>query len=381
MISDQFITARKRTINQALLIITIFCMVTMIVGLYTKGENLQQIPGRIFAILSYYAYGLLISNISFYLMRFSKQRILTYLPLFIMSNPLMDAASFIWVERVMNAEVLYNWILPVSVVLEVATLVYLFFVVRKYPQAFSLARVENLERTEAPSNKPDKLDKIIFQLNNALGQGDTGLDRIIRSLIQRADASRRNILFTIIAIAGIVTVGISFSVGMTAYSEIKKVRELEKTRLELIAITKEITNSDPAKFPELKKDIQKIISQKYGDEKSYQQTIQNIEKQTVVSWPDIAMRVTIAALTLFLVQVFFNIYKYNQQQLANLLTRAETLELYRETGADQEALRTGLLAKLDTNPSFDKTPVSPTEQIINVFSKTKENKFRSATKQ
>jgi len=372
MISDQYITSQSKTINYLLLIITIVCIVAVSLGIYLRGGLLYEIPSKIFGIISYYVYGLLMSKISFYLIRFSGRKYLAYIPLIVMSNPIFDAVTFFWVDKYVNAEIFYSFILPISVIFEVIAMLILFQQVKANPQAFSLSRVENISRAPSQSQRDDSASRIVYNSNDALGQGTTTLDRIIRSLMQRAEGYKKNILATMLAILVIVGIGISFSVGMTAYSEVKKVRELERTRVELINITDKFKSSDTTNLVKLKTDIQKIIKQNYGDEKGYQQIIQNIEKQTVVSWPDIAMRVTIAALTLFLVQVFFNIYKYNQQQVSNLVTRAETLELYKETGANQEELRSGLLNKLDTSPSFDKTPSSPADQIINVITKSKE---------
>jgi len=207
-----------------------------------------------------------------------------------------------------------------------------------------------------------------------LGKGNSILDKVITSVLSRANASSRVISFTLVIMLVIVAIGGSASFGTVALSEAKKVRELEAERLKMLNIINIIQEADSTKFDERNNKLKEIISYRYGNENTYKSIIENIEKQSYVSWPDIAMRITIAALTLFLVQIFFHIYKYNQQQASHLFTRAEILELYKESGADQSELRLGLLAKVDSNPKFEKSPSTPTEQFINVISKAKDVK-------
>ena len=85
------------------------------------------------------------------------------------------------------------------------------------------------------------------------------------------------------------------------------------------------------------------------------------------------MRVAIAALTFFLVQVFLRIYKYNKQQNTSLLTKAEVLELFNEPGTDMKKLREILASKIEENPKFGNSPTTPIEQIIHIAEKAKSN--------
>ena len=78
-----------------------------------------------------------------------------------------------------------------------------------------------------------------------------------------------------------------------------------------------------------------------------------------INWEHIAMRGTIAALTIFLVQIFFHIFKYNQTQESLLSSKAEVLELYKEDEPKRKDLRAYFLSKIDSNPAFSKSPKAP----------------------
>ena len=128
-------------------------------------------------------------------------------------------------------------------------------------------------------------------------------------------------------------------------------------------LNKKLSNNDSLK------KVAAFIQQKFGDD--FKRSIDNLQTQSVIRWPEIALRATIAILTLFLVQVFFNIYKYNQQQTSHLYSKAETLELYRNAEAEKVEMRKGMLSKMDPAPRFERGPTPPTEQIINVLDKVK----------
>ena len=124
------------------------------------------------------------------------------------------------------------------------------------------------------------------------------------------------------------------------------------------------------------KSIKESIETTFGsleDTKNYKQLLENIQKKESYNLSEIIMRVAIAALTFFLVQVFLRIYKYNKQQYTSLLTKAEVLELFNEPGTDMKKLREILASKIEENPKFGNTPTTPIEQIINIADKAKSN--------
>ncbi|WP_445454479.1 hypothetical protein [Flavobacterium sp. 25HG05S-40] len=223
----------------------------------------------------------------------------------------------------------------------------------------NLILIANLSDTKTPNKKNENQDA---------STENSYVSKIIKLILERANSSNRNTTFSLIIMIIIVIIGGSASFGTVALNEVNKIRELETERIKMLNIItilkdEQISNTDR------NNEIKEILTSRYGNETSYNEVIKNIEQQSYISWPDIAMRITIAALTLFLVQIFFHIYKYNQQQASNLFTRAEVLELYQESDSNLDELRLGLLSKLDQNPKFDKSPTSPTEQFISIIKK------------
>lgn len=215
-------------------------------------------------------------------------------------------------------------------------------------------------------------NKIVEQ-KRSLGAGDSILDSVIMSTLFRASGSGKMIFLSIIILLIITVIGGWASFGAVALNEARIVRELEAERSRLMDVTVMLKTVKSDSSPELLEFIKNTINTRYAGQSSYANIIENVEKQTDVDWPDIAMRVTIAALTLFLVQIFFQIYKYNQQQQAQLNLRAEVLELYKETSADQTELRRELLTKLEITPRFGRTPTTLADQILTSLSKSKDN--------
>lgn len=366
---------RFKLTNQLLATLTVCCSIAAVVNLYLDKGFILDVPLRILGIFSYFAYAYLVSRVCRYLSFYSDRKIPVWLPVLILTNPVVENFTYFLSIRYISPEVFNPIISMVSIMAEL----YVVYIVVQVFNRVDFQGTTSRRQTGAPP----VLDTAPVAANtgagpaeqNVLGTGNSILDKVIRVIIDRVNTSKSTINITFYTILIIVVFGVSFSVGTVALNELSRIRELESTRIDMLKISNKLTTTvgnDTTKLADLKRDIQDLVSQKYGAENSYEKTLANIEKQTSVSWPDIAMRVTIAALTLFLVQIFFNIYKYNQQQVAALLTKAETLELYRADGANQEELRKGLLDKLENNPGFDKNPTSPSEQIINLFGKAKD---------
>ena len=213
----------------------------------------------------------------------------------------------------------------------------------------------NLGRaTSAKSNEPT-----IPSAENPL------LNRVIDLIRGRAVASTKMLTLSLTIMIILVLAGGAASVGTIALNEVSKVRQLEAERVRLLTITDSLQTADFN--ADNVKAIQHLIKREYGDEHSYHALLEDIQKQSLISWPDIALRITIAVLTLFLVQVFFHIYKYNQQESAYLFSKAEILELFDDPEADKDELRKALLARIETAPKFGRSPKTPTEQIINIL--------------
>lgn len=210
---------------------------------------------------------------------------------------------------------------------------------------------------------------------------NSSIDKVISSIENRASSAEKSISNSLIIMVVLVFIGGGTTIGTLAFSKASKVRELEIKRIELIEISDSLnkihsdfsTNSiisDTAKFRSISKQLNNIkisIDKKFGQKNTYKDVLDNIQRSEIISWEDIAIRITIAALTLFLIQIFFHIYKYNQQQASSLRSKAEVLILFNESGADLNDLRNGLLSKLSTEAKFGKDPTTPTEQIINII--------------
>lgn len=194
------------------------------------------------------------------------------------------------------------------------------------------------------------------------------LTAVIQKLRNRADDYDKMKFTTLIIMVIILFIGGAASIGTMVFDEVKNLREIEKHRILLIKTIEELELYSESYEPNIS-ELTTLVNQRYGDGDTYKSLIESIERQSLTSWPDIAMRVTIAALTLFLVQIFFHIYKYNQQQSSMLYNRAELLELHCEPNADINELRKSLLNKEDYLPKFDNGPESPTGKVIDVISK------------
>jgi hypothetical protein len=239
---------------------------------------------------------------------------------------------------------------------------------------------------------PFSSNGILSEPEHLLGQGNTKFDRVIRALFYRVNRSEKTAKLSLAIIVLLVFIGGSISIGTIALDQFSKLRQLEKVRQNMLFAIDQIDrrnfhfdlqdSKDSTVSIERQLDnviansIKTAVEATFGDledTKNYKQLLENIQKKESYNINEIIMRVAIAALTFFLVQVFLRIYKYNQQQSTSLLTKAEVLELFNEEGADKEKLRELLASKIEGNPKFGNTPTTPIEQIINIADKAKSN--------
>jgi hypothetical protein len=114
----------------------------------------------------------------------------------------------------------------------------------------------------------------------------------------------------------------------------------------------------------------------YADSPEYKATLKTIQDQTVNSIPDTAIRVTIGVLTVFLVQIFFAIYKYTSHVAESLSSRADALQLLEESPEGAMAIRDAMAIHASAGtPVFSGGPRSPLEEaarLIRDASKRKE---------
>lgn len=339
-----------------------------IVGAYLNGRPAYN---AIFAFFSLFE-PLVLALFAVFMRRLidpnSSKKVLLYLPYIAISIPVLNSVFSFFLKNfdVILYAIIYNFLLITT------HMFVLFAFIRPLQRRLVYAK---------PWIDEEEFKKVKDMLNNFCSPAEsevkdntpTILEKVIQSILIRVSSSNRAVTFSLIIMVLMVIIGGGASFGTVALSEANKIRELEVERGNLLRLTYLLNHPDSIKDNNHYKEIRERISLKYGNQNSYKNLLENIEKQSYISWPDIAMRITIAALTLFLVQIFFHIYKYNQQQASQLMNKAETLELFREADANQAELRTFLLSKSDFSTKFDKSPVSPTEQIINIIGKSKDS--------
>ena len=300
----------------------------------------------------------------------------------------MSSITDYFSRELMEYEVFFNTLFKIDVYIITAVLAVLcvIFYSKKYNKA-----LVNLPQSTTDTS-PTHLNTILLESELLLGQGATIIDRVIKSLLYRANRSEKTAKLSLVLIVILVFIGGSISIGTIALDQFSKLRQLEKVRQEMLSVVDKLdlnkmrisylNSKDSIERFTIKHDkdiarsIQESIIITFGsleDTKNYKQLLENIQKKESYNISEIIMRVAIAALTFFLVQVFLKIYKYNQQQNTILLTKAEVLELFNEPGSDMKKLREILASKIEENPKFGNTPSTPIEQIINIADKAKSN--------
>lgn len=326
-----------------LIVVVVGCMVITSSISYIFGTPSAWIISRLFNWVSVLVIALLLSKLCHFISLLSKRKILVVIPYLALIPSLLYSLDFLITRSNDDYALIQMYFYILSFIGVLVRVFILVVLARELNWFFTQAErvIVNPIEVDLRMGDNDKdgnsKDATEAEMNERrlLGRGSSILDNIINSILNRAGTSTRFVYFAISAIILIVIIGGSASFGTVALNEANKVRELESERLKMLEIVNAIQTNDSSKSAERNIEVKRIISARYGDESSYKVILENIEKQSYVSWPDIAMRMTIAALTLFLVQIFFHIYKYNQQQASQLLTKAEVLELYKEPGADQ----------------------------------------------
>lgn len=351
--------------------------------LYTTGA-------WIMAFVSAILYSKIIELLSLF---FFKVKEFTYLilifplaPIFYILSNIPSSEDFRW--QLTGYSKFFDTLFTIDIFIIFSTIVILCIILCSKQYLETLTKVtKNI--TEASPFPPNS---ILSEPELLLGQGNTNVDRVIKSLFYRANRAEKTAKLSLALLVLLVFIGGSISIGTIALNQFSKLRQLEKVRQNIVFAIDQIDNrtfpfeirdrKDSIHFYARQLDsvvansIKESIKATFGnleDTKNYKQLLENIQKKESYNISEIIMRVAIAALTFFLVQVFLRIYKYNKQQCTSLLTKAEVLELFNEPGTDMKKLREILAAKIEENPKFGNTPTTPIEQIINIADKAKSN--------
>ncbi|HEX4954889.1 MAG TPA: hypothetical protein VF017_15975 [Thermoanaerobaculia bacterium] len=233
-------------------------------------------------------------------------------------------------------------------------------------------RDQGLEDSDASVSLPSALEPETSQ--KALGL-------VTRRLYARSLAAERTSRISMAAMFVLVFIGGGASVGLWMSSHVERLRDVEAERYKVLRLAtvmerleKEAVSSEAREFfqkraPELLSEIR----QNYSHSQSYEQLLKTIQTQSQTSWPDIAIRATIAVLTLLLVQIFFSVYKYHSHQAAVLAQKAESLQLI---ASDQEAsalLRREVVKTVSVSPQpFGEAPKTAVQEVLDMASKLKE---------
>lgn len=213
-------------------------------------------------------------------------------------------------------------------------------------------------------------------LLSLLGRGDGYIDRVVNSVIERSRKSERQSNFSLIVMLILVMIGGMASFGLWAFTHADRISTLEAERNKLITLQQGFKDTQDKIDPndaELKARLDrliKFIEQNYSNSESYKDSLNRLSQQSQSNYADIAIRVTIAVLTIFLVQVFFAVYKYNRH-LANMLAaKAEALELAgNDEDSRKELSREAVSIVKETVPGFGARPRTPLEEVIQVADK------------
>jgi len=212
----------------------------------------------------------------------------------------------------------------------------------------------------------------------AIAKDSPGPDAAIHSYVtaairtrsrETADSARLSMLIMIL----LVLVGGGASVGLWFVSQLDRIRSLELERNKLVHLTSSLEQLSRQNTPQQAaalKQVQAFIQDNYNAAHSYEVLLRDIADKTQTSWPDIAIRATVAILTLFLVQIFFSVYKYSQH-LSNLLARkAEALELLGVFAEDRQGVRKEMIAVAKEGfPGFSAGPNTPLQDVIDILDK------------
>lgn len=210
----------------------------------------------------------------------------------------------------------------------------------------------------------------------SLGQGNDYIDRVIHSVLRRSMKSERAASFSLTIMLTLVMIGGMASFGLWVFTHADRVSTLEAERNKLISLQaemREIRDKLGTGSEELKAQFDRLfkyIEQNYSTSASYEATLNKLSLQSQTNLADIAIRVTIAVLTIFLVQVFFSVYKCNRHLAIMLAAKAEALEL---AGNNDDARKELSLEAVnivkESVPGFGSRPRTPIEEAVRAAEK------------
>jgi hypothetical protein len=191
---------------------------------------------------------------------------------------------------------------------------------------------------------------------------------------QTSEGARLSMIIMIL----LVLVGGGASVGLWFFGQLDRIRTVELERMKLLHLSTNLdrlSTQTTTQQAENVAQLRRFVQDNYGQDNSYQALLRDIAAKAQTSWPDIAIRATVAILTLFLVQIFFSVYKYSLHLSNILAAKAEALELVGVSSEDRQNLRKEMIAvATEGAPGFSPGPNTPLQELLDIVEKLKKAK-------
>lgn len=241
---------------------------------------------------------------------------------------------------------------------------------------FRATQLDDLQPVSDNSTAVNDLGSHDAVLTNLLGRGNGYVDRVIHSVINRSLKSERMATFSLVVMLVLVLIGGMASFGLWAFTHADRISSIETERNKLTGLQAEMQGLKQglaSNKPEAAAKLDQLLTfveQNYKTSPSYEATLNRLSQQSQSNYADIAIRVTIAVLTIFLVQVFFAVYKYNRHLAIMLSAKAEALELLgTDEDARKELSREAVSIVKEAVPAFGAQPRTPIEEVARLAEK------------
>jgi hypothetical protein len=199
-------------------------------------------------------------------------------------------------------------------------------------------------------------------------------------IAQRAELARGIAKFALGAMMAIVLLGLGLSLGLWAFSAIDRTKGLAMAAGDLRRAVSEtsrlravldkigplgVGQTDAALMVDGVRKSLEAIGQSIPTDPVVEAAAKSyVDAQSRTNWGDVAIRITVAVLSLFLVQVFFSVYKYAMIAAMRLSERLDgIIALSRDKSPEAKAKLLHLLASADGG-SFGREPTLPIKDIL-----------------
>lgn len=231
----------------------------------------------------------------------------------------------------------------------------------------------SVNQTNAQAVQRHETDVTGDRIPMLLGLGNGYVDRVTRSVFGRSAKAERAASFSLGVMLTLVFVGGMASFGLWVFTHADRIATIENETHKLLALEAEMEGLRDNPDQELKDRVNRLldfVKQNYKTTETLEATLNRLTVQSQTNLADIAVRVTIAVLTIFLVQVFFAVYKYNRHLGSVLAAKAEALELAaNDEDARRELSHEAIAIVKESVPGFGPQPRTLYQQAVGVAEK------------